>query len=468
MIIVLYVMDSLRADFLSCYGHSRNTSPHIDRLAQEGVLFTQAFAQSTWTRPSGASLLTSRYPSVHGLLTNDDALPGAVPTLAEELKKTGFKTMALSTIGNISVDFGFGKGFDHFVALYKEEKVIKRRAVFKFNRLGWNKNNWDKKASDIQPGHVAISTSEDINEFVYPFLQENKGSDLFILIWSMDTHDPYFHRDPQMTLFCDSGDVWMYKDILKPHTPEEFELFKAMYEDMIYYNDHHLGALIGKLKDLDLFDQTFFILTGDHGESFGEHGVHGHGGPPYDEQIRIPLIMKFPHRPFRGKVPGLAQHIDLVPTILEVGGIKSNTMVPQGKSLLPLLRDRVPVNKLVMTEFRLREKTPKYLAVRTDDYKYIEARRTKFSIYRSMLRTLSPFYRTFFPQRFLFCLREDPEERINLIKREKGIAKQLRVHLRTLERENKKASIHLKKEKVKKTNLDKETAKQLKALGYFD
>jgi arylsulfatase A-like enzyme len=468
MIILLYVMDSLRADFLSCYGYSKNTSPHIDRLAQDGVLFTQAFAQSTWTRASGASLLTSRYPSVHTLLTLDDALPATVPTIAEELKNAGFKTIAISAIGNISVDFGFGKGFDHFISLYKEEKVIKRRENFNFTRLGWNKDNWDKKNFENQSARVPISTSEDINEFVYPFLKENRKRDLFILIWSMDTHDPYFHRDPQMARFCSSQEVWTYKDILKPHIAEEINLFKAIYEDMIYYNDHHLGALIGKLKELELFDQTFFILTGDHGESFGEHGANGHGTPPYDEMIRIPLIMKFPKGRFQGRVTGLAQHIDLVPTILEFGGIMWNNMVPQGKSLLPLIRDQVKVNDLVLSEFRLREKLPKYLAIRTDDYKYIEVRRTKFAFYRSIFRTLSPFYRTFFPQRSLFCIREDPGEKVNLIKKEKGIAKQLRYYLKTLERKNKKASIHLKKKKRKKEDLDEGVGKQLKALGYFD
>ncbi len=468
MIILLYVMDSLRADFLSCYGYSKNTSPHVDRLAQEGVLFTQAFAQSTWTRPSGASILTSRYPSVHGLLTLDDALPASVPTLAEELKTAGFKTIALSAIGNISVDFGFGKGFDHFVALYKEEKVIRKRANFEFSRLGWDKDKWDKKTSDIQLESVPISTSEDINDFLFSFLEENGESDLFILIWSLDTHDPYFHRDPIMAKFCASQELWTYKDIQKPHTREEFELFKAIYEDMIYYNDHHLGALVGKLKELDLYDQTFFILTGDHGESFGEHGVNGHGGPPYDEQIRVPLIMKFPNRKFQGKVTGLVQHIDLVPTVLEFVGITSDNMNPQGKSLLPLLRDGSKVNDIVLTEFRLRGRLPKYLSVRTNDYKYIEARRTKFAFYRSIFRILSPFYRTFFPQRWLFCLREDSGEKINRIKEDKEVKKQLQFELKALLRKNKAASIHIRKEKKKKKDVDKEVAKQLKALGYFD
>jgi arylsulfatase A-like enzyme len=468
MIIILYVMDSLRADFLSCYGYEKETSPHIDEIAQEGVLFTQAFAQSTWTRPSGASILTSRYPSAQGLLTNDDALPSAVPTLPEELKRAGFKTIAISTIGNISVDFGFGKGFDRFVALYKEEEVKRRRANLNFARLGWNKDNWDKKNFENQSASVPISTSEDINEIIYPFLEENRNKDLFILIWSMDTHDPYFHRDPQMARFCYSREVWTYKDILKPHTQEEIKLFKTIYEDMIYYNDHHLGALVEKLKELDLFDQTFFILTADHGESFGEHGINSHGAPPYDEMIWVPLIMKFPNRLFQGKMTGLVQHIDLVPTILELVGIASANMAPQGKSLLPLLRYEVKVNDFVLAEFRLRERLPMYFALRTDDYKYIEVRRTKFALYRSIFRTLSPFYRTFFPQQQLFCLREDPGEKVNCIKEKKDMANQLKSQLKALQKRNKALSTQVKKKRIKKEDVDEEVSKQLKALGYFD
>src|SRR3990172_436138 len=120
-------MDSLRSDFLSCYGYPKETSPHIDRLAQAGVLFKNAFAQSTWTRPAGASILSSTYPSVHGVFTVEDSLHAAIPLLPGQLKRKGFETTAISSMGNISPFFGFGRGFDRFVELYKEEKLMAKR-----------------------------------------------------------------------------------------------------------------------------------------------------------------------------------------------------------------------------------------------------------------------------------------------------------------------------------------------------
>ena len=192
MIIILYVMDSLRSDFLSCYGYPKETSPHIDQLAREGVLFKNAFAQSTWTRPSGASLLTSTYPSVNGVLTVEDLLPAAIPTLPEQLKKHGFKTIAITSMGNVSPIYGFGRGFDQYIELYREERVIEKRKKIRVKSIGKD------QYFGVKTEHVPIATSEDINEFLFPLIEENRENHLFFFIWSLDTHHPYFHRDMEL------------------------------------------------------------------------------------------------------------------------------------------------------------------------------------------------------------------------------------------------------------------------------
>lgn len=465
MIILLYVMDSLRPDFLSCQGYPKKTSPHIDQLAQEGVLFTNAFAQSTWTRTSGASLLTSTYPSVHGALTLSDSLPASIPTLPQELKRKGFETMALSSMGNISPFFGFGKGFDHFIELYKEKSVIERRRKIRFRGLGGERH------FRTRGEEVPVVTSEDINTFLFPFLQENRGKDLFVFIWSIDTHDPYFHRDPSLAPFGHSSDeIVLADEVTKMRSEDDLQRLRTLYEDMIYYNDHHLGILIEKLKEMNLFDQTFFILTSDHGESFGEHGVNSHGGVPYDEVARIPLILKFPDRPFHDVCSGLAQHVDLIPTILETVSLGGEGMLIQGKSLWPYLREEGQVNESIFMESQLMRKLQRFSALRTLDHKYIEIRPGKFSL-REWLKEgekLWPLSWVIFKPGMLFHLEEDPLERRNIIREERDLARRFHLEMEATLRKNRAFSRVLGQEKTERKDTDEAVAKQLHAMGYFD
>jgi arylsulfatase A-like enzyme len=172
-------------------------------------------------------------------LKREDILPGNIPILTEQLKRNGFETIALSSIGHISPDFGFGRGFDHFIQLYKEERLIEKGRFLKAN-------------------NTPTPASEDINEILFPLLQENRKKDTFILIWSADTHSPYFHRDEKMARFCPpSHQIVRLKDIERMRTGDEISRVKALYEDMIYYNDHYLGMLIEKLKESSLFDRPF-------------------------------------------------------------------------------------------------------------------------------------------------------------------------------------------------------------------
>jgi hypothetical protein len=379
------------------------------------------------------------------------------------MKKSGFKTIGISTIGNISRDFGFGKGFENFFELYKDQTLREKRA-----KLSLKEGDRKQKGWRIDSDDVPICTSEDINQYLFPLLHENGNANSFIFVWSMDTHSPYFHRDPDMARSCAPSDaVWSPMSFLKKYPEQGIQRLKSLYEDMIYYNDYHMGALIEKLKDLGLFEQTLFILTSDHGESFNEHGVISHRTIPYDELIKIPLIIKFPHSQFIGKVDGLVQQIDLAPTILDYLDIPENDMLIQGKSFLPLLREQREVNDFVFSEFQWDEKLPKFVTLRTLDYKYMEARPGKFSIQRSIMHTLSPLVRSVFKQRYLFCLKEAGED-LNIIRQEKMIAKGFQLEVKAILRRSAEISQGLRKVKSSLMEVDKDVARQLRTLGYFD
>ena len=462
VIIILYVMDSLRADFLSCYGCSKETSPSIDQLAAEGVIFTHAFAQSTWTRASGASLLSSTYPALHGMRTLQDRLPPSIALLPEELKKRGFKTIALSTMANLSPFFGFQRGFDRFVEIYKEETAVRKSKKITYTRQG--EIHFRKRGDD-----VPIVTSEDINSFLLPYLEENRERDVFVLAWSLDTHDPYFHRDRNLARFVAPVEkMWLPKDIKQMHSEEERSHLKALYADMIYYNDVHIGALIKKLKEMKVYDRTFFILTSDHGEAFGEHRVSSHGGVPYDELVRVPLIMKFPQGEFSGTRAGLVQHIDVAPTILEWTGKAERVNLWQGKSLSPLIRTQQEVNDFVFADTQLNRNLPRCLMLRDQTHKYIEMNPGKFAIRGSFRQTLSPLFRSVVKQRMFFCVQEDPEEKVNLYRQERKKAQAFQARQRLLMRECEVVSKTLQKGKDIRTDMDAQVADQLHALGYFD
>ena len=252
-------------------------------------------AQSTWTRPSGASLLSSTYPSVHGVNTMADSLPDALPTLPKLLRQGGFGTIGISAMGNISPAFGFGNGFDRFVELYKMSSFKEKKVKCEVDDAEL------KSALGLESDEVPVMTSKDINECLFPLIPENRDEDLFIFVWSIDTHDPYFHRDKALARFSSPSDevLWV-KQTLRMRGKKQIEQLKGLYQDMIYFNDYHLGLLIEELKNRDLFDRTLLIVTGDHGEAFGEHGVNSHAGRPYDEQIRVPLIMKLPEDRYGG------------------------------------------------------------------------------------------------------------------------------------------------------------------------
>ena len=118
MHILVYVFDALRADHLSCYGYRRGTSPNLDALSGDGVLFENCFSTSTWTRPVAASLLSGTYPQIHGTITRYNEFTAHIPRLPELLQNFGYKTGGFVTMGNLASDYGFAKGFDQYIELF--------------------------------------------------------------------------------------------------------------------------------------------------------------------------------------------------------------------------------------------------------------------------------------------------------------------------------------------------------------
>lgn len=238
MKIIIYVVDCLRADHVSCYGYHRQTTPNIDALARDGVLFEKAFSPSTWTKPVAASLLTGLYPSAHGLRMRTDILSWNIRTLPELLGEYGYITLAISTIGNVSSSLGFGKGFDSFIDLYKEPSLLTKRPVADVKH---------EKLYHEKQGEVVFPLAEDINEALFPWIKKHINQNFFIFLWAMDPHDPYNppedwkpYVDPRYKGRMDGS-----RELAKQaKRPEDLQHLINLYDSEIAYTDHCFGQLV--------------------------------------------------------------------------------------------------------------------------------------------------------------------------------------------------------------------------------
>lgn len=310
--IILISLDTLRADHLGCYGYHRNTSPSIDAFSRESVVFENAAVQSPWTLPSHMSIMTSLYPSFHGVVKKSSRLPDNRVTLAQLLRKGGYQTAAFTDGGNVGSVFGFNRGFD----LYEDEWIGIAETV--------------PKAKE--------------------WLDENGSKPFFLFIHCYDIHSPYNPPPPYNGLFHD----FIYTGNLVPSTPtllstankkkdelnitdEDIRHFIALYDGGIRYTDEQIGDLLSYLRSLRLYDKSLIIITSDHGEEFMEHGAFSHWQLYYRPNLHVPLIMHIPGYPKKEiRINQLVQSIDLLPTILDIAELPAYPAA-QGTSLLPLV-----------------------------------------------------------------------------------------------------------------------------------
>jgi len=314
--ILLYVVDTLRADHLGCYGYERNTSLQLDRMAEESTVFQNAYTTASWTKPGGASIITGLLPKNHKVMAHDDRLSDKLVTLAEVLRGQGYYTVGFVTNFSISSAFGYDQGYDLF------REFIDSRPV----------------TQNVQ--------SDEVNETLLPFLRDylslEERKPLFLLVWTLDPHDPYTPPDELKNLFgieqfspinTDNGQL-LYKiqsGEIQP-TVSQVEFITARYDQEILLNDRSFGQVLELMKELRSYDDAVIVFTSDHGEEFFEHGGVGHGRTLYNELVRVPLVIKAGRMP-RGKFRQSVQYTDIYPTILDIVGASAPYQL-DGVSLL--------------------------------------------------------------------------------------------------------------------------------------
>jgi arylsulfatase A-like enzyme len=291
--VVLVSVDTLRADHLGGYGYGRPTSPGIDALAREGILFEDVSAPSPWTLPSHASLLTGLYPSRHGLKAHDRYLPSTVPTLAALLGRAGFVTAGVVNSYNLGPRFGLDRGFQEF--LYVEEA-----------------------ADQVEP-------STRITDQAMAWLRQHRDRRLFLFVHYYDVHSDYRSLRRYEEQFVSpyrgpadgtTAQLMAYREGRVRLEGKDAAHLVDLYDAGIRQMDDELQRLVSFLRDEKLLDGTLFVLTSDHGEEFLERGGVLHGRTQFQEVMRVPLLMRGPGLAAGRRDPAPASLLDVMPTVL--------------------------------------------------------------------------------------------------------------------------------------------------------
>ncbi|HTE21214.1 MAG TPA: sulfatase, partial [Armatimonadota bacterium] len=338
--LILLGVDSLWADHMSCYGYSRRTTPHIDTFASTGVLFERNYSPHIPTTSAYATMLTGMDCFSHEVvaLRHQGGLTEKVRTLPELLKEQGYNTTCVGFTGNPS-----SRGFDKYLD-------------FK----GWG--SWDERPS---------RKAENLNDVALPELERLAGEDapFFLFLRHMDPHSPYLPPEPFEHLFYDSDpcdpaktsmqpvmDFKPFRDYFATWMPPgitDAEYVMAQYDGAIAYMDACIQRIFTRLETLGLSENTLVVLNGDHGETLMDHECYFDHHGIYDCTLHVPLIMRHPSLPRGKRIAGYTLHQDLVPTILEVLDIPTETPF-DGRSLLPLVQG---VRSTNWSEFYLTECT---------------------------------------------------------------------------------------------------------------
>ena len=350
--ILLVVVDALRADHLGCYGYSEDTSPNLDRMASEGVLFTRAHSQAPRTKESTASLVTSLYPSTHDVSRLGNVLPVSARTLTEMMRGAGYLTALVSANPLVSPTFGFGRGADY---IYSEApSVLDRTILLRVSRtLGTRLAplRWIPRlmagAEKLLPMRGAVYPFEGrdaarLNEAFLGWVDGLGDAPFFAYLHYMEPHAPYTPPPPFDEMFDPGypgppvttyppGESLMLPFVEGAPIPEvERRDMIAQYDGSIAYFDREFGTLLAELAARGLAERTLIIVTSDHGEEFYDHHGWGHGQSLYEELIHVPLIVWSPGRLAGGReVDDVVRHVDLVPTILGAAGAVETLDAPE-------------------------------------------------------------------------------------------------------------------------------------------
>lgn len=433
--VMIIVIDALRPDHLSCYGYERNTSPNIDRLAKEGIRFTQVIAAGGWTVESVPSILTGTYSLNHRVRNFDTLRNHQISTLAGELAKIGYRCVLWSNL--LSLEHLDIK--DGFQRIYILGGIIER--------------NYKPALTEY------VLTSQIINRLRAQY----KNRPFFFYIHYHGPHPPYRPPAPYKYMYLNdnyrkrpefvplstlsygqdkySGDGKIPYVVAEENITDQ-NYYISQYDGAISYTDTQIGRLMDSIKKLGLDRNTLIVLTSDHGEFLGEHNIYFNHAGCYEENIKVPLIIRYPKLFPKGKVISKqVSLIDVAPTVLKVVGLDKPSYI-QEESLLAFIKPwRIYRTKYSFSSYSYKC-SGKCFALRTASWKLIyNAERGSYELYN---------------------LKKDPKEQHNLTSQRVSKFRQLKSEL-----ENFMKRVSTSTPVKKGLPLTEEEKERLRSLGYI-
>jgi arylsulfatase A-like enzyme len=488
--IIIILIDTLRADHLSCYGHARRTSPHIDALAERGRVWEKVISPAPWTPPSHASLFTGTYPSRHGVDRSHLILDSGLTPLPEVLRRHGYKTYGVSSNYWLSRETRFDRGFDEFVHSWQlvqthgTNKPLQRQQQRQDLHLATVADTTGVKAKlgdlvneQFEKARQRLRRSYQlcddgarrVNSFVHRWLPRWRRDEapFFAFLHYMEPHIRYSAPRQYHTMHVPGGvstervrrlnqDPWRYLTGRSPMDGEEFEILRGLYDGEVSYVDYQIGQLIEMLESAGLLDETAIFLTSDHGENLGEHGLMDHCYCLYETLLRVPLIAHYPSVFGRGERSGApVQTHDLFPTILELAGVREDPAWSQVQTR-SLLGETAP--RIAFAEY-LEPQPP--LPVLRQRYPGFEGKEFDRALRTAQTNDLKYVWGSDGRDE-LYDLAADPAETRNLIDEQPEQAKELYAALETW-----LASFQHSAQDQETVELDESTIKKLEQLGYL-
>ncbi len=403
--VLLISMDTTRADVLGCYGFRYNSTPNIDALVAEGILFERTYAPTPLTLPSHSTMLTGTIPPYHGVHDNYDyKLKDSNVTLAEILKDNGFATGAI--VGTVILDskYGLDQGFDSYDDNFQDSR---------------------------SPLNILERQGEETRRLASEWIEEHQKENMFLFLHFYDPHRSYDAPEP-------------YKNMFLPNPPpseDSLDRLQGTYVGEVAYTDNCIKGVIDKLKQLGLYDSTLIIITADHGEMFYQHEEETHGYYIYQGSMKIPLVFKVPGVSTPRRVKKTVGLVDIVPTVCSLLDIKKPYTF-QGVDVSSYLfqdghediKREIYIESLSPTRYKCNS----LLGIVNDRYKYIQTTRPE-----------------------LYDIVKDSAETINLVEKNPKIAHLLKGRLQLI-----LDDLIQSGGADSKMEPDAERLKQLEGLGY--
>ncbi|MBT3218383.1 MAG: sulfatase [Proteobacteria bacterium] len=475
--IVFIIWDTTRADRLSAYGHSVDTTPYLRDFAKEAVLYERAVAPGMWTLPSHAAMFTGLPVSAHGANSSRKWLDNRFLTMAEWFKEQGYGTYLFSPNGYVSDVTNLHQGFDQVDHPWDRRWSATTEAATAKKIIPTDKST---TASPLFEGALIKSggsrnTTKDAGKVardaVLQWVDTHSAAPFFVVVNYMETHVPrlpslasrqaLFDDDlieEQLELNQAFGNMLAYTCGMHEYSPHELEVIRSTYDAAIRDLDLVTGSLLDSLDERGILDNTVVVITSDHGEQLGEHHLIGHKYSVYEPLIRVPLIIRYPQRLAPQRISSEVNTLDLFATMADLAGIPmaEGTM---SKSLVDPTESSKPITELVAA-------TPRALSRVSKVFPQLEWKpflRTYTSIEKDGLKVIINNEGLV----ELYNLHQDPLESQNLANERPQQAREL---LDSIEAWKSTFDVYdpAQGDEVIVKGKDKAVRQQLEALGYLD